>query len=104
MANLQWWSGYFVSGPSPQSYGAPPLRPGMIHSWMSWGFDYGDVLTVTAQPAGGLSFEDYPSMLQVEELRIEYGEDGGRRMYFNVRNVGTHTIEVYGIFYSSVSS
>lgn len=95
MANVRYWLGTWVSsGP------ANDLHPGEAHHWVSWGFNYGDAMSLTAHPVIGAPVERY---LAIEDVRIE-GDPGGRRLFYTVRNVGFSTIPGYGVGYAWISA
>ena len=98
MANTFYWSGAWVAG----EYGyLDDLAPGDSHSWLMWGFNYGDVVNAIAFPiVGDPNAGD--RYLQVENARIE-GDPSGYRFYFSVRNVGNSSVPGYAIGYSFVS-
>ena len=73
--------------------------PGQSHSWMMWGFGYGDVVSVTAHPVAGPAGDRF---LVVEDVKIE-GDSTGRRLYFTVRNVGNISMPGYGMGFSWIT-
>ena len=69
------------------------LMPGQSHSWLMWGFNYKDTLSVAAHPEGFVTEELY---LAVENIKIEGGRNGFR-FHFSVKNVGLVPVSGYGI-------
>ena len=76
------------------------MLPGDVHSWIMWGFNYGDVVSVSAHPVVGNPNAE--RILAVENVHVE-GNVGGRRLLFDVRNVGPDSIPGYINAYSWVS-
>jgi len=94
MANLMRWFGSWVSAEGHD------LQPGQAHHWIMWGFNYGDVLAVTAHP---VSRQGGPQrILFVENVRIER-LNGDNKLAFSVRNGGTDGIPGYGMGFSIIS-
>jgi hypothetical protein len=89
MASTSLYTGAWVSG----GVTGPPLSPGQSHSWVYWGYTYGDGLSVTAHPV----VSQTEAILQVENVQVEGDDAGGRRLYFTVRNVGSHFTRGYAI-------
>ncbi len=95
MANVSYMSGSWVSaGP------AHDLAPGRSHSWISWGFGYGDALSVSAHPVVGAPVGE--RILAVENVRVE-GDPSGRRLYYTVRNAGPTSVPGYALAVAWVS-
>ncbi len=93
MANVSYWSSSWVSG-----VGAPPLASGETHEWISWGFNYGDVLNVSAHPVTAGD----PVILEVQNIRIEH-DVTGQRLYFTVKNVGNLFTRGYAMAFSIIT-
>lgn len=93
MATTNYWFGYWVSAEGGD------LNPGQAHSWIFWGFGYGDAVAVSAHPVTNNVDE---RILQVENVRVEAGS-GGRRLFFTVRNAGVNSIPGYGMGFSMIS-
>ena len=89
MPSTDVYTGYWTSGASS----GPPLSPGQSHSWMYWGYAYGDGLSVTAHPV----VSQTEAVLQVDQVRVQGDDSGGRRLYYTVRNVGTHFTRGYAM-------
>lgn len=93
MASTAHWTGSWVSGP-----GDPPLLPGKSHSWVMWGYSYGDAISVSAHPVHRLGD---PAVLEVEDVQMQV-DDGGRRVFCTVRNVGSNFVRGYAIAFAIV--
>ncbi len=93
MANVSYWSGSWVGG---------ELAPGQPHYWNFVGFNYGDVVDVSAHPIAG-DPNAGQRILEVEDLRFE-ADVSGRRMYFTVRNVGASSVPGYAMGFAIVFS
>jgi hypothetical protein len=96
VANVRYWFGSWVSTNGDE------LPPGGVHSWVAWSYNYGETITITANPLIDESGGEQ-QILTVENVQVE-ADVSGRRMFFNVRNVGPGSIDGYGIAYSFVSS
>jgi len=75
-------------------------------TWIRWGFNRNDVISVTAYPfqRGGPTGRGSTVALRVENVQIEIPEDGFPRLYFDVRNVGPNYVTGYAIVFSFVSA
>lgn len=91
MANVSYWSSAVMND----------LLPGDADPWIMWGFNYGDVVYVSAHPVVG--DPNAERILRIENLRIE-GNVGGRRLMFDARNAGPDSIPGYILAYSWVSA
>jgi hypothetical protein len=96
MATVRYWFGTWVSASEDDA-----LEPGDVHNWIAWPYNYGETVTVTANPLVSGSGEQ---ILAVENVQIESSSDGGRRIFYTVRNVGSTSVDGYGVGYSFVSS
>ena len=92
MAKVSYWSAWWFSP-------GDLLFPGEAHGWWMVGFQFGDVLDVTAHPIMGSPFVDE---LAVQDLRIQKQPTGGT-LLFTVRNVGNHEITAYKVAGTIVS-
>jgi hypothetical protein len=99
MAHLMYWPASWTSGEGGD------LEPNEVHSWVTWGFPNAAAVSITAHPvthSGDPNPRDL--VLQVENIQGEADEiEGGRRIYFNVRNVGTGPIVGYTMAFAFVS-
>jgi hypothetical protein len=93
MANVDYWFASWVSNEGDE------LPPGGTHSWIAWPYTYGQTITVTATPLQG----GEEQILAVENVQLQ-ADPGGRRIFFNVRNVGNSFIAGYGMGFSYVSN
>jgi|SRR5215831_4881578 len=76
------------------------LNPGDSHSWIAWGpiADNGVVPWVSVKP-----FPLDPSgekILEVTPIRHEAMEDGSRRIFYTVTNVGPVPVLAYAIYFA----
>jgi hypothetical protein len=96
MANVSFFFGSWVSaGPGND------MPPGSTHSWVMWGFNYGDSVNVTAQPVQSLNQGGPEYILAVENVRMQT-DPGGRRLFFTVRNVGPNAVDGYGMGFGMI--
>ncbi len=76
------------------------MNPGDSQSWIGWGAvaENGVVPWVSVKP----SPPDPPGekVLQVSEIQHEATDDGGRRIFFTVTNVGANPILAYAIYFA----
>ena len=104
MANVSYMSAW-------RSSGLPGLLPNQVESLFAWSFDLGDAITVSAHPAesdliGNDSTYPVEAFLRVENVQIESNTgtpSGARRVFFDVRNVGTTSVSSYVIGISWVN-
>jgi len=87
MANVSFIFGSWVSADGVG------LVPGSTHSWILWGFAYGDTVAVSAHPVAPAGVEH---ILEVENVRFQ-ADGSEHRMFFDVRNVGTSSVIGYGL-------
>jgi hypothetical protein len=82
----------FFSWLGPGTY----FNPGESHNWWMTGFDYGDVVSVTAQSVGGL-YGDTHGVLMVDNVRVDRPRGpGGPTLLFRINNVGGTPVPAYG--------
>ena len=87
MAQLIWWlDGSWIGD----------MLPGDVHGWVAWGggLQAGDVITIMSHPVVG-NPNQWERILQVENIQAEGTADGGRRIFYWVRNVGGQPIPGY---------
>lgn len=96
MATVNYWFGSWVSGA-----GQSDFAPGQSHSWVMWGFNYGDVVDVSAHPVVIVNIHE-ERVLEVTDVRIE-ADETGKRFYFTVKNVGSNSMPGYGMGFSMIS-
>jgi len=76
------------------------LFPGDTHYWVLWGSpaENGVVAWISVKPFPG--GHDYPGekILEVSRFSHEATPDGGRRIFFDVTNVGVNPILAYAIY------
>ena len=77
------------------------LLPGQAHHWIYWGFQYGDMLSVSAHAVAGDPTVG-ERVLAVQDVRVE-ADPSGRRLYFTVRNVGAAPVPGYGMGIGRIS-
>lgn len=101
MAKVSYWSfSWTTVSPDFEDH----LVPGAAHSWIAWGFEKGATFTISAHP--GLF--DNPAeprsdqSLTVESVQME-DDASGRRVFFNVRNVGDFAVFGYVVGFGTVS-
>lgn len=75
--------------------------PGAAHSWWMTGFNYGDVLSVSAHSVVGDPYAPH-RVLAVTDLRVDAQLTGGT-LLFTVRNVGGYSTPGYGVGVSWIS-
>lgn len=97
MANVRYWFGSWVSANESDA-----LAPGDVHYWIAWPYNYGEAVTITANPLVQQGGNE--QILAVENVRLETSPDGGRRIFYSVRNAGSSFVDGYGVGYSFVSS
>lgn len=95
MATLSHWSGFWTSAGHAYDF-----QPGEVHSWVMWGFDDSDSITVTAQPIVGNPLAT--RVLQVDHVQVE-ADVGGRRLFYSVTNTGTDSIPSYAMNFGYIS-
>ena len=104
MATVKYgWGQWAASQPDVTDH----LAPNDVHSWIAWGFGDGDAITITAHPghAGGVPVRPplpVEQVLAVENVQIEWSPTG-RRIFFDVRNVGNFAVFGYVIGYTFVN-
>jgi hypothetical protein len=99
----------YLSGLQASTF--PGLLPNQVDSWMAWSFDIGDAITVSAHPVDSDLIgnnDKYPveAFLRVENVSVESNTGtsaGPRRVFFDVRNVGTTSVSTYAIGISSIN-
>lgn len=79
--------------------------PGTSRDWWMTGFNYGDVVSVTAQSVGGLYGEEH-GVLMVDNVRVDRprGGPGGPTLLFRINNVGGTPIPGYGVAVGWISA
>ncbi|MGB8524645.1 MAG: hypothetical protein WCD43_16900 [Candidatus Acidiferrales bacterium] len=101
MAKVSYWSGSWATvSPDFEDH----LVPGAVHSWIMWGFGQGDTLTITAHP-GHFNNPGEPraeETLAVENVQVEE-DTSGRRVFFDVRNVGSFAVFGYVMGFGMVN-
>jgi hypothetical protein len=95
VANVSYWQTSWVDA------GETGLLPGQEHYWVMWGFGYGDVIEVTAGP---LNSDAGDQILMIKDVQTEADPNGGRRLFFSVRNTGPVRALGYGLNFSFVSA
>jgi hypothetical protein len=75
-----------IAGPSGYWASAYGMPPNAEHQWVMWGFQVGDVVDVMAHPFWVAGIE---RRVQVTDVSSEVDGNGGRRIFFTVRNVGS---------------
>lgn len=94
MANVRYWQASWVDE------GETGLLPGHEHNWIMWGFNYVDVVAVTAAPLNSSAGDQ---VLMVKNVQTEADSSGGRRLFFTIRNTGPVRAIGYGMNFSFVS-
>jgi hypothetical protein len=93
MANVNYWFGYWLAASDTDA-----LAPGDAHSWVAWPYSYGEAVGISAS----VTDPGEEHILAVENVSLQ-DDLNGRRMLFNVRNVGRSLVNGYGIGYSHIS-
>jgi hypothetical protein len=81
----------------PSGFSVNDIFPGQAEGWVLWGFNWGDVVEITAHPFAWINGRD--RSLTVTDIVSEAAPDGSRRIFFTVRNTGNSTLN-YGVFTS----
>jgi hypothetical protein len=95
MANTAYWQASWVDA------GETGLVPGAEHHWILSGFGYGDAVAVTAAP---LNSDAGDQILMVQDVQSEADPEGGRRLFFTIRNTGPVRAIGYGMNFSFISA
>jgi hypothetical protein len=93
MANVNYWFGYWLAASESDA-----LAPGETHSWIAWPYSYGEAIGISASATE--PGEEH--ILAVENVSLQ-DDVNGRRMLFNVKNIGRSQVDAYGIGYSHIS-
>lgn len=100
MAKVSYWAGsWATTSPDFEDH----LVPDAVHSWITWGFDKGDTIAISAHPGhfNNIGEPRAEETLAVENVRVEEDTEG-RRVLFDVRNVGNFAVFGYVIGYGFV--
>jgi len=70
----------------PKGFSVNDLPPGAQENWILWGFNWGDVVEISAHPFSWRDGQD--RKLAVTDIMSEAALDGSRRIFFTVKNSG----------------